>query len=543
MHISRALVLVGPLEDHETGFVKLHQCLWGKGGSMDAELFSERPVVSTVGSDFIHDMNNPPLRVLTLPELSIQPQAMLVREEYEEALRYFDLRYSSNPSGGVLITGHPGIGKSIFLRYILVMRILRGEPTLYQHQPDSMFLFHAKGVFRLPTDRLEAVSRAAHLEQFSDAFALVDVGDELEEPAKNLLSQWSPFFLVAAVLPRTGERPWMRIRKMKQFVMNAWSWPEIVIGNTLQRRELSESVLFDVFTKFGPVPRVCYQFAEGRFLDEDMEDWNKRVVALCKSIPSGWNSPTNVLALAAHPDFDKVFLLRPHDSDRRQEVYDVISRHIGRLILDMHIQLHGAQTSKLYDLLHDGGQSPNLAAAVLFEHFLCSSPTRCIEGRKIQVYRKIRYSFDENVVAGSATTIMQYVDKLPRRYDAFTSLSADSGEILWLPNSPAFDAFSVFFRSREGYRTPHKHLGGLSAVILIATFARRHRIPTRALEALASRFPEDRQPTTDCPWSIVFIVPEGQKLECWVDSELWADKLEVVLCRMVVTDDRLKKKL
>ncbi|KZT03447.1 uncharacterized protein LAESUDRAFT_762019 [Laetiporus sulphureus 93-53] len=521
----------------------------GQGGFYGCRsLFREAGRID-LGSDFIHDINNPPLRVLTLPELSVKPQAMLVREEYEEALQHVDLRYASHPSGGVLITGHPGIGKSLFLQYVLVMRILQGEPILYQHQPDCVYLFHGKGVFRLPTDRLEAVSRAAQLEQFSDAFALVDVSGELEEPAKNLLSQRSPFFLIAAVPPRTGERPWMRMRNMKRFVMKPWSWVEIFIGNTLQRRQLSEAVLFDIFTKFGPVPRVCYQFAEGPLLDEDMEDRNKRVLALCEIVRSAY--PINVPQLMDHQDFDEVFLLRPHDSDRRQEIYDVISPHIGRLIMDLHIQRPNGSSipTKLYDLLHDGGQSPDLAAAVLFERFLCHSGNTWIEGRKIQERDKIRYSFGEGVIAGSATTMMQYVLEFARRFDAFTSMSPDSGEILWLPNSPAFNAFFVCLSSRYdgGYddeygivpETPRE----FSTTILIATLARQHRIPTRALEDLASRFPEDRQPTTDRPWSVVFVVPERRNLECWVDSELWADKLKVALCRMVVTDDHLKKKL
>jgi hypothetical protein len=160
----------------------LHSILWRKGDSIRDEIFKERWVSvptfgereTTAAATFLHlDLqklvdeyfqNNtkaaPNLKRRGL--LPCNTNAMLVREAYQEAYTYIDkrdqrrdkvqgLQLDENEDGtrtarfekienprlptdrAVIFTGHPGIGKTWFLSYILVERLLKGQPTIVQY--------------------------------------------------------------------------------------------------------------------------------------------------------------------------------------------------------------------------------------------------------------------------------------------------------------------------------------------------------------------------------------------------------------------------
>ncbi|KAA8895755.1 hypothetical protein FN846DRAFT_911413 [Sphaerosporella brunnea] len=74
---------------------------------------------------------------------------MLVRGAYEEAYRFLTEHErdagsdsSNNKRHNVLdraaiITGHPGIGKTWFLSFVLVQRLLNGLQTVFQYAPED----------------------------------------------------------------------------------------------------------------------------------------------------------------------------------------------------------------------------------------------------------------------------------------------------------------------------------------------------------------------------------------------------------------------
>jgi len=72
---------------------------------------------------------------------------LLVREEYELVVKAIGYnRESGAGCGGMQVTGDRGIGKKFCLIYLLVKRLLDQEPTFYQVEHDSAFLFCSQGL-------------------------------------------------------------------------------------------------------------------------------------------------------------------------------------------------------------------------------------------------------------------------------------------------------------------------------------------------------------------------------------------------------------
>ncbi|KAK0236904.1 hypothetical protein EDD85DRAFT_591180 [Armillaria nabsnona] len=58
---------------------------------------------------------------------------------------------------GFIITGHPGIGKSIFLCYVLVLRLQASKPTILVTHPDKVTAFLRQGVYSILMTDFEEV--------------------------------------------------------------------------------------------------------------------------------------------------------------------------------------------------------------------------------------------------------------------------------------------------------------------------------------------------------------------------------------------------
>jgi hypothetical protein len=138
----------------------------------------------------------------------------LVRQEYEEALEAIDV--CEGTQNAVVVVGHPGIGvvltfylkrrthltlscsgKTIFLYYVLVLRLLSRSPTLFQYENESIVFFNEDGVTRL--------SPKSMLRPSSATWALVDANPSVLQPAAMLLRDGAPFFTIVASSPRSAK--------------------------------------------------------------------------------------------------------------------------------------------------------------------------------------------------------------------------------------------------------------------------------------------------------------------------------------------------
>ena len=120
----------------------------------------------------------------------------------------------------------PLIGKTLFLYYALIERILDKEPTAFQLDSKRVFVFFG------PTD-VQVCPNGERLdpEKFPGAWALVDSNASLIQPEEKLISDRSKYFVIQATSPQPLRwKAWSKYCDAELAVMKAWSWPELYIG-------------------------------------------------------------------------------------------------------------------------------------------------------------------------------------------------------------------------------------------------------------------------------------------------------------------------
>ncbi|VDB92015.1 unnamed protein product [Peniophora sp. CBMAI 1063] len=90
------------------------------------------------------------MRALRAEHLGIG-DVIVIRKEYEVLLKALSEEHGTSSSerlarSGVVITGHPGTGKTAFLIYLLLLRLSRQQPTALQLNPEGYYIFDHRGV-------------------------------------------------------------------------------------------------------------------------------------------------------------------------------------------------------------------------------------------------------------------------------------------------------------------------------------------------------------------------------------------------------------
>jgi hypothetical protein len=171
---------------------------------------------------------------------------ILVRNEYLEMLKLItDLFDCPFRSKGIVVTGQPGIGKypiwvdieqyidtvftvgkTVFLHYVLIDRILNGLVTAYQIDSKRAFLF-------LGPNHVRKISADEILdpEVYDRAWALVDSNANLDSPREEFVNMFSKFFVVNTSSPQPQRwKSWKKYQSASLTVMRPWSWKEMYIG-------------------------------------------------------------------------------------------------------------------------------------------------------------------------------------------------------------------------------------------------------------------------------------------------------------------------
>jgi len=121
-------------------------------------------------------------------------------------------------------------GKTFFLYFALVERLLDALPTALQLGRDDIFLFQSDGVRLLPAAANIALLEFLHTIT-PRIWALVDSNATLNIPAEMFISHTSPFYVVQATSPKLDRwKEWKKQRKANEAVLQPWSWDELCIG-------------------------------------------------------------------------------------------------------------------------------------------------------------------------------------------------------------------------------------------------------------------------------------------------------------------------
>ncbi|KAF8215957.1 hypothetical protein K438DRAFT_618830 [Mycena galopus ATCC 62051] len=174
----------------------------------------------------------------------------------------------------LIITGLPGIGKTLLLSVIFHLRVAAGLPTAYMRSRETMLVHTGERLFVLEKPAL------VHSFVPTNAWILLDSNVDFLSPPQEV-AECDRFF-VQAVSPRGGRTAWAeKIRGPHQFcLMRPWTLAELFAGSSLQPRVCSGSDMQAFFCKFGGSARHVYQDSPNLPLFETQVD------ALARSLDS-----------------------------------------------------------------------------------------------------------------------------------------------------------------------------------------------------------------------------------------------------------------
>ncbi|KAF8467514.1 hypothetical protein DFH94DRAFT_638974 [Russula ochroleuca] len=202
--------------------------------------------------------------VLDIDNEAIKMRSIWIRAEY---IRIYDFlvdyynnktRYNGRAPAAV-ITGQPGIGKSVWIYYALCRCLTEKRPVVWRYREshgDSHYMFVEEGVYDMGTQFL----RDMYCENV--VWTLVDADEYRDGVPPELVTHGTPFFVIYTTSP-VRER-WKRLHKSvfdTVVVMNPWTRSEIHRVAPLHPASPNSEIIDDIYDQFGPTPRLCLEMA------------------------------------------------------------------------------------------------------------------------------------------------------------------------------------------------------------------------------------------------------------------------------------------
>ncbi|KAJ6632447.1 hypothetical protein B0H10DRAFT_1938065 [Mycena sp. CBHHK59/15] len=260
----------------------------------------------------------------------------------------------------VILVGHPGIGKSSWLRYALTERLLARQTTLLQVDLLWVYVFNEAGVFLVQTQHLNGVIAAEFIPL--SAWSLVDSNEVLlSVPEFHIGCQ---HLVIQAASPRKERMRWRRHLSVSQtlYLTKPMSLPELLAGRLLHMPVRSKNDVETFLNMFGPSMRGIYF--------EDLTDWEMNVQHIVSQLT--YDRPAEYLhrITALDPDADVshvLFLIQPGVT-RKTWAISIASLYI----LD---KMH-----------HRYGESWSEMAARFYQLFLETPYTRAAAGQLLEEF-------------------------------------------------------------------------------------------------------------------------------------------------------------
>ncbi|KAK7042909.1 hypothetical protein VNI00_008645 [Paramarasmius palmivorus] len=169
----------------------------------------------------------------------------------------------------VQIVGMPGIGKSLFLLYILAERLLRGLETCLQTEPNQFTLWCSEGTFKVFidhtfTDAMKNPKNADILPM--STWYLFDSNHKISVPPVEIQCTHARIVQVSSF--RTSCLKWVRktIAQSNRYAMKPPTLKELILMRDCQHSpsipSISNSAITDFFHKYGPSARQIFRHAD-----------------------------------------------------------------------------------------------------------------------------------------------------------------------------------------------------------------------------------------------------------------------------------------
>jgi hypothetical protein len=564
------LLLIDPQEHR---LRRLCQRYWGKGDEGRREIYKQNTsTVPHIGSDETDGVSNVvnvgdgttdisgdvTYRYIDLgPDLTPffgRYSTILLRQEYPAVLRHLRDVQSEPNTGGAVVTGQPGIGqpsrrllnnsdnwdigKSFFLYYILIERVLDAEPTLFQL--DSKRAFMLFGQADVCVHHLERIDT----EKYPGAWALVDSNASINEPRGELCVFESRFFLIQATSPQPSRwKEWAKQRDAPLVVMEAWSWQELYIGGFVHaiplcilvfiesRRTHIESPALDakalhrVFTLYGPSARLCYKLAKNEAKEKS---WNKTIQSQLYNIPEPRTTQAAISGGSLNAQSEALIkassqLITIYPDQDRQPRVALVSKHIAFQFFEVVFARDAMKFWQFFDQFWSVPQSRATAGWLWEAHVLRATFTDRKE-RTIHLKPLPTSSSTSSFTANSVSLPFSYVrtygdgQDLARQLAGIIPSLLSGHRVLFVPGAPnqaTFDAFSVSAAGIEAYQvTSAKGTHDLKSkgfdFLWDALVGAQNLVEGEYHNVVWRLFPSKK-----ARWRIVFVVPKRVQ-DSWV---------------------------
>ncbi|KAH9008752.1 hypothetical protein EDB85DRAFT_2252798 [Lactarius pseudohatsudake] len=219
----------------------LHDILWGKKFHvLNSAPFGDEGELEYLDAEEIDR--------LKLLDLEFCEKVLLFRREYITAYESLSLGSPTNKEPSVVVIGQPGIGKSIFLFYVLLHRLSNRLPTALQLE-NTFVLFLASGAYLYSGD-----DRSVDIPRGTLALTYTDV--KVKIPCDAFLfaerRRYARIVQVASAY-QAGWKKWHEQFEADLFVMISFSADEIKVLTTI--RGLQVDGLLRIYNTWGPDTR------------------------------------------------------------------------------------------------------------------------------------------------------------------------------------------------------------------------------------------------------------------------------------------------
>ncbi|KAH9009391.1 hypothetical protein EDB84DRAFT_1280496 [Lactarius hengduanensis] len=191
--------------------------------------------------------------ILNIGIENIWPE-LLVRKEYIQLYKYCKKYLRSHRDDpkppSVVITGQPGIGKSVWITYALCQRLTEGEPFIW-FSGTCRYLFVAEGVFVVPPDYPPTHFKTC-------IWTFVDADDGIPD---YLAPHRTKHLIILSSSPESSR--WKLLTKTTQCstaIMDPWTREEISQAAVTRGLTASDPRIDEMYHQYGPTPRICLDF-------------------------------------------------------------------------------------------------------------------------------------------------------------------------------------------------------------------------------------------------------------------------------------------
>ncbi|KAJ6515350.1 hypothetical protein C8R45DRAFT_206618 [Mycena sanguinolenta] len=162
----------------------------------------------------------------------------------------------------ILITGVPGIGKSVFTRFVLCLRCMAGLPTVYMNEARRLEVFHeGQRIAHEQVWNIEEVLWALP----ENTWIIVDTNPNFAQVPRDVTN--TRFFILQVMPPCPEYAYWIKksILLPRIIVMKPWSAEELITARWSQVNEASlaatDNQLREFVQLYGGSARDAYLFA------------------------------------------------------------------------------------------------------------------------------------------------------------------------------------------------------------------------------------------------------------------------------------------